>query len=157
MKRVQFYTFVGIISACPPELLTYSLLEQAMSFFHMQAVTVTMARMERNHWLTMSHCWHALILWSQLNAFALQWLSDLASKMWVWSTDRVVFALWTAGLLAPVNTGVTRKCLSEQLLIRQTTAQSKIKTARDQIQARYKNKNVTTSNAFHVMFWLKLY
>lgn len=59
---------------------------------------------------SLAHCWHALILWSQLNAFALRWLSDPASKTWIWSTDWVVFAFRTPGLFAPVNTVVTRKC-----------------------------------------------
>lgn len=39
------------------------------------------------------------------------------------STDWVVFALLAAGLLAPVNSGITRKCWSDQLVIRPTTAQ----------------------------------
>lgn len=55
-------------------------------------------------------CWHALILWGQLDAFALQWLSDLAWKTQIWSTDWVVFTLLTPGLCAPVNIGITGKC-----------------------------------------------
>ncbi len=82
-------------------------LEGAVRFF-------TCTYSQRNHGKDgkelLAHCWHVLILWSQLNAFALQRLRSLASKSWIWSTDWVVFALQTPGLHAPVNTGVTRKC-----------------------------------------------